>query len=116
MDYTICFRKEPGFCTLTYSLPTIFISPNDQNQPQDQTTPPGRYFNIVPEVSTSNPVSNDQAGAGPYDCPHDYLLLAGTRLCGSRLNAQLYPPMPNPSSNADVTGIKRFLIYFLVSY
>jgi hypothetical protein len=107
LDYTICFRKEPGFCTLTYSVPTLFTNINDPNQSQDPqtTTPPGRYFNVIPDGSSNNPVGNDQAGAGPYDCPFDYLLLAGTRLCGSRLNAQLYPPMPHPSTNAEVTGI-----------
>jgi hypothetical protein len=106
MDYSICFRKEPGFCTITFAIPTIFSSINEPNQPQDQqaVTAPGRYFNIISDSSSNSPVGNDQAGAGPYECPFDYLMLAGIRLCGSRLNGQLYPPMPNPSANAEVTG------------
>lgn len=106
LDYTICFRKEPGFCTVTYSVPTVIYNQNDPNLPQDAPvqTSPGRYFNVIPDTSTNNAVGNDQAGAGPYDCPFDYLFIAGRRLCGSRLNGQLYPPMPNPSVNGEVTG------------
>jgi hypothetical protein len=107
LDYTICFKKEPGFCTVTYSVPTVYVHINDPNQSQEgpMTISPGRYFNIIPDTSTNNAVGNDQAGAGPYDCPFDYLFLAGRRLCGSRFNGQLYPPMPNPSVNSEVTGI-----------
>lgn len=49
-------------------------------------------------------VGNDQAGAGHYDCPQDYLQLANIPLCGSRLNSQLIPPTPNPTTNAEVVG------------
>ena len=106
LDYTICFRKEPGFCTVTYSIPNVFIHVTDPNQQQEGPLQinPGRYFNIIPDSSTSNAVGDDQAGAGPYDCPWDYLFIAGRRLCGSRLNGQLYPQSPNPTVNAEVTG------------
>lgn len=49
-------------------------------------------------------VGNDQAGAGNYECPQDYLQLANVPLCGSRLNSQLNPPTPNPTTNAEVIG------------
>ena len=109
LDYTICFRKEPGFCTVTYSVASVYTS--DQNtgsqspeQDQAQAVSPGRYFNIIPDTSSTNSVGAGQAGAGPYECPSDYIMLAGIRFCGSRLNPQLYPATPNPTFNADVTG------------
>ncbi|CAG2114154.1 unnamed protein product [Medioppia subpectinata] len=68
LDYTICFKKEPGFCTVTYSVPTVYVHINDPNQSQEGplTIPPGRYFNIIPDTSTSNPVGNDQAQKKPH--------------------------------------------------
>ena len=113
MDYTICFRKEPGFCTVTYSVPFMLVHVNDPNQQQDGSpiqVNPGRYFNIIPDISTNSAVGNDQAGAGPYECPFDYLFVAGRRLCGSRLNGQLYPPIPNPTINSEVTGMSWSLL------
>lgn len=73
MDYTICFRKEVGFCTQTYQVNTT----------------------LVPmEITESPPVPNAQSpfdlrtygGAGVQRCPYDYLLLDGVRYCGARLN------------------------------
>lgn len=73
MDYTICFRKEVGFCTQTYQVNTT----------------------IVPmEITESPPLPNAQSpfdlrvygGAGVQRCPYDYLLLDGVRYCGARLN------------------------------
>ncbi|XP_054166089.1 uncharacterized protein LOC128963602 [Oppia nitens] len=113
LDYTICFKKEPGFCTVTYSVPTVYVHITDQNQPQEgpTTIPPGRYFNIVPDTATQNPVGSNEGGAGPYDCPFDYLFIAGRRLCGYRFNGQLYPPTPNPMTNSEVTDNSTGPIY-----
>lgn len=102
LDYTICFKKPPGYCSLTYSVPRQHLDQGIiQQNPQAQTnyqTNPGQYFNII------GMVGNDQAGAGHYDCPQDYLQLANIPLCGSRLNSQLNPPTPNPTTNAEVVG------------
>lgn len=105
LDYSICFKKPPGYCSIAYSIPRFqytdlgqsLIHQNNQ-QPQNYQANPGLYFNIIGSTD------KDQAGAGPYDCPSDYLQLASTPLCGSRLNSQLNPPTPNPTNNAEVVG------------
>lgn len=103
MDYSICFKKPSGYCSITYSVPRQFAG--DLGQSIQQTNPvsqnsyqinPGQYFNII------GMVGNDQAGAGHYECTQDYLQLASIPLCGSRLNSQLFPPTPNPTTNAEV--------------
>lgn len=105
LDYTICFKKPPGYCSITYTTPRqlypdfgqSIIHQTTQAQTNYQVNP-GQYFNII------GMVGNDQAGAGNYDCPQDYLQLANIPLCGSRLNSQLNPPTPNPTTNAEVIG------------
>lgn len=73
LDYTICFRKAPGFCGVTFSLPVPpTLLPND----------PARYFGI----RANETLRSEEAGAGQVKCPTDYLLIDGTRLCGNRLN------------------------------
>ena len=105
MDYTICFKKPPGYCSVTYTVPRQLFADVGQSiihqTTQAQTNyqiNPGQYFNII------GMVGNDQAGAGHYDCAQDYLQLANIPLCGSRLNSQLNPPSPNPTTNAEVVG------------
>lgn len=105
MDYTICFKKPPGYCSVTYTVPRQLLPDFGQSiihqTTQAQTNyqiNPGQYFNII------GMVGNDQAGAGHYDCPQDYLQLANIPLCGSRLNNQLIPPTPNPTTNSEVVG------------
>lgn len=105
MDYTICFKKPAGYCSVTYTVPRqlfadfgqSIIHQTNQQQTNYQVNP-GQYFNII------GMVGNDQAGAGHYDCAQDYLQLANIPLCGSRLNSQLNPPTPNPTTNAEVVG------------
>lgn len=113
LDYTICFRKQPGFCTITYSVPND-LNFNQQNQLPNQEVSgyqPGLYFNVVADPTGPNAVGTDQAGAGPYECNTDYLILANIRLCGFRLNPQLYPQIPNPSMHAEVFGmIHNYLV------
>lgn len=118
MDYTICFKKPAGYCSVTYTVPRqpfadigqSIIHQSTQTQTNYQVNP-GQYFNII------GMVGNDQAGAGPYECPQDYLQLANIPLCGSRLNSQLIPPTPNPTANADVVGkYKAFVFDSLVIF
>lgn len=98
MDYTICFRKEPGFCTLTYSVPTE-RDPDDDNDLTKPTRPGTaiRYFEIDPESKVV-----DGPGVGILKCPSDYLLLGGIRYCGGRLNSHIFSP--NPQGDTEVTG------------
>ena len=113
LDYAICFKKPPGYCSVTYTVPRqlfadvgqSIIHQTTQTQTNYQVNP-GQYFNII------GMVGNDQAGAGHYECPQDYLQLANIPLCGSRLNNQLFPPTPNPTTNAEVVGKyrERFLM------
>lgn len=105
LDYTICFKKPPGYCSVTYSIPRQLFADFGQsiihqtNQAQtNYQVNPGQYFNII------GMVGNDQAGAGHLECAQDYLQLANIPLCGSRLNSQISPPTPNPTTNAEVVG------------
>lgn len=70
LDYTICFRKEVGFCTQTYHVNTSH-SPFELPNIDDQGRP------------TFDPSS---AGAGAQRCLYDFVLLNSLRFCGSRLN------------------------------
>lgn len=116
MDYTICFKKPQGYCSVTYTVPRqpfadfgqSIIHQTTQTQTNYQVNP-GQYFNII------GMVGNDQAGAGHYECPQDYLQLANIPLCGSRLNSQLFPPTPNPTTNSEVVG-KYLTMLFLTLF
>ena len=92
MDYTICFRKEVGFCTQTYSVNTSLVpleitesSPSDTT-PINGLVPPGR------------------GAAGVRLCPYDYLLLDGVSYCGSRLMPMA---IGNPQDGLDMPVIDR---------
>lgn len=109
LDYTICFKKPPGYCSITYSVPRFQFTDAGQSiihqsnqSPMNYQTNPGQFFGIIGSVD------KDQAGAGPYDCGSDYLQLANIPLCGSRLNSQLNPQTPNPTNNAEVVGKWKF--------
>lgn len=60
-DYTICVRKESGFCTITYELAT-----------QGSTIKP---FSVGPSVKSGR-VASFQT-----QCKDDFLVVAGIRLC-----------------------------------
>ncbi|XP_053203835.1 uncharacterized protein LOC128388463 isoform X1 [Panonychus citri] len=97
LDYTICFRKEPGFCTMTYSVPSE-RDPDEEPETNKPSRPSSvfRYFEIQPESKTS-----EAPGAGIVKCPSDYLMIGGIRFCGGRLNANVFAN--NPSGDTDVT-------------
>lgn len=117
LDYAICFKKPPGYCSVTYTVPRqlfadigqSIIHQTTQTQTNYQVNP-GQYFNII------GMVGNDQGGAGHYDCPQDYLQLANIPLCGSRLNSQLIPPTPNPTTNAEVVGKYNFSLHVPINF
>ncbi|RWS23139.1 uncharacterized protein B4U80_09841 [Leptotrombidium deliense] len=85
MDYAICFRKEAGFCTQTYTVNTTYT--------------PFALINVAPNGSPL--FDTTTAGTGLLKCPFDYLLLSGIRLCGSHLN----PFAVNQSPNYDTPVI-----------
>lgn len=71
MDYTICFRKEIGFCTQTYQVNTSLVP-----------------MEISPHSPTGSQTFDIRySGAGALKCQYDYVVLDGIRYCGSRLNA-----------------------------
>ncbi|RWS24030.1 uncharacterized protein B4U80_09096, partial [Leptotrombidium deliense] len=67
MDYAMCFRKEGGFCTQTYT----------NNGSREE-------FQIInaPRGTADGPFPVTQANAGVQRCPNDYLVLGGIRYCG----------------------------------
>lgn len=79
LRYSICIRKEMGFCDITFTNtdPTVF------------------------GVDAMGPAVGE-AGAGMTECDNDFILLGDLRLCGDRLNPAL--PAPNPTVNAPVPG------------
>ncbi|CAG7717029.1 unnamed protein product [Allacma fusca] len=73
LNYAICIRREAGFCSVTYT-----------NAGPDGTYQPFQIVNANAEGALVIP--SGQAGVGYRDCPYDYILLNGFRLCGERLN------------------------------
>ncbi|KAJ9595502.1 hypothetical protein L9F63_013324, partial [Diploptera punctata] len=67
LNYAICIRKEPGYCTITYTNTGLFQITNVDGDGM-LVIPPG------------------QAGAEVFNCPDDYIVINGIRLCGERLN------------------------------
>ncbi|KAH7933611.1 hypothetical protein HPB49_014370 [Dermacentor silvarum] len=85
LDYTVCFRKEAGYCSITYSVPGMDVPFSIQNVGADNA-----------------PTTNEtEAGLGVTECTMDYLLLGGVRYCGTKLNPST--EIPNPVINAPVT-------------
>ncbi|KAK9874338.1 hypothetical protein WA026_002688 [Henosepilachna vigintioctopunctata] len=72
LNYAICIRREAGYCSITYTnvmngleYPFQFVNFAANGQP---TVMPG------------------QAGIETFDCPNDYIVINGVRLCGYKLN------------------------------
>ncbi|XP_064487622.1 uncharacterized protein LOC135399813 [Ornithodoros turicata] len=84
LDYTICFRKEAGFCSQTYSVPD---------------DAPFVLENV--DADNAPTVAETEAGVGVVECSMDYVLLGAVRFCGTRLNPDVGPN--NPDVNAPVT-------------
>ncbi|KAE8744956.1 hypothetical protein FOCC_FOCC008368 [Frankliniella occidentalis] len=87
LNYAICVRKEAGFCSITYST----VSSNGTAAPfqllnEDQIQSSMNEY--VHDLSTDGAptIPPGQAGAEVFNCPSDYIVLNGIRLCGERLN------------------------------
>lgn len=109
LDYTICFRKAMGHCSVTFSIPTL----DDINQVPVNLPgqPHGAYdASIYFQITGDSSIGQDSAGAGPYECPTDWLMLAGVRLCGNRMNPSL-SATANPTTSAEVVDNSTGPIY-----
>ncbi|KAL1482870.1 hypothetical protein MTO96_013377 [Rhipicephalus appendiculatus] len=97
LDYTVCFRKEAGYCSITYSVPGMNVPFSIQNVGADNA-----------------PTTNEtEAGLGVTECTMDYLLLGGVRYCGTKLNPSTEEP--NPVVNAPVTDTTSGTIHGKIS-
>lgn len=85
MDYVICIRKEPGFCSITYQL---FSE--------------GR--NVSPFAVGALPGSTSAVSAitGPVaaECLDDYVLFTGIRVCSGRVSGAGTPSRPIREPNS----------------
>ncbi|GIY44890.1 CUB domain-containing protein [Caerostris darwini] len=90
MDYVICIRKEPGFCSITYQL---FSE--------------GR--NVAPFAVGALPgAANAALGlTGPVaaECHDDYVLFTGIRVCSGRVSPTGAPNRPAREPNTTTTYI-----------
>ncbi|XP_068085726.1 uncharacterized protein [Anabrus simplex] len=73
LNYAICIRKEDGYCSITYT-----------NRPSNGTEPTFQLLNVDEDGEPIVPPG--QAGAEAFNCPDDYIIINGIRLCGERLN------------------------------
>ncbi|XP_069685946.1 uncharacterized protein [Periplaneta americana] len=73
LNYAICIRKEPGYCSITYT-----------NTGPDGMGYPFQLTNVDQDGQPLFPPG--QAGAEVFNCPDDYIVINGIRLCGERLN------------------------------
>lgn len=75
LNYAICIRKEKGYCAIEYT---------------NTETPGLATFDIVNKVNNNGEVIDTtpegEAGVGLSQCPNDYLVLGGVRVCGNVLN------------------------------
>ncbi|XP_044762650.1 uncharacterized protein LOC123319783 [Coccinella septempunctata] len=87
LNYAICIRREAGYCSITYSNVM-----NGLEYP----------FELVNYAANGQPtVMMGQAGIETFDCPNDYIIINGVRLCGTKLNDGM--TNPDLTVNAPVT-------------
>lgn len=65
MDYTICIKKEPGFCSISYELAADM-------------------HGYLPYAVGSTSSSSSTSTSSSNECRDDYLIIGGTRLCSGR--------------------------------
>ncbi|XP_048521994.1 uncharacterized protein LOC109540096 [Dendroctonus ponderosae] len=103
LNYAVCIRREAGYCSITYS---------SQNYPF-------QLVNSLPNGQITVPAG--QAGVDVLNCPDDFIIIDGTRLCGDRFNdgstvmnfsrnapvvdTSSGPIVINVRSNSNVTGL-----------
>lgn len=94
LDYTMCIRKESGFCSITYQLSRgeLGLQPFAVGQSSLFANGLGANENLTSgSLGSWHPVSTE--------CRDDYLLIGGVRLCSGSTNGQLaYQPSPIDAS------------------
>lgn len=60
---------------------------------------------LIANVIAFKDMSSGTAGAGPYKCPSDYLILNYIRMCGSKLNNDLYS-QNSPTNDIAIIGTR----------
>ncbi|CAG9770245.1 unnamed protein product [Ceutorhynchus assimilis] len=114
LNYAICIRREAGYCSITYT-----------NVRNSQTNP-FQLVNVLPNGQSTVP--SGQAGVDVLNCPDDYIIIDGTRLCGDRFNdgststnfslnaavtdTSTGPIVINIRTNSNVTGL-GFKLYYM---
>ncbi|XP_065340133.1 uncharacterized protein LOC135939592 [Cloeon dipterum] len=73
LNYVICFKKMSGACSITY-------------RNVNSTGQESRFQIVNVESNGQSIVPINQAGAGVFNCPDDYIVVSGVRLCGEKLN------------------------------
>ncbi|CAH1112018.1 unnamed protein product [Psylliodes chrysocephalus] len=71
LNYAICIRRTPGYCSITYTNVL-----NGVEYP----------FNLVNFINGMSTVPSNMAGSDIIDCPNDYIVIDSTRLCGYKFN------------------------------
>ncbi|KAG1699835.1 hypothetical protein GQR58_005417 [Nymphon striatum] len=96
LEYSICYRKELGFCSYT-------LVQNDVT---------------VNELSIQTVVTAGNAGAGITDCTTDFLIVKNQRLCGQRLNDDVVttPATPTTASKPVTESFSIFVFRLLEDF
>ncbi|XP_042875586.1 uncharacterized protein LOC122255519 isoform X2 [Penaeus japonicus] len=102
LNYATCIRKEAGFCSIVYTT-----TPTSATQSFELVN-----FVISPTGVATSVVPAGEAGTGLIQCPDDFVILAGTRLCGDRLNDG--SAVPTRTDNGPVTDTTNgpFIVRF----
>ncbi|XP_063218627.1 uncharacterized protein LOC134528890 [Bacillus rossius redtenbacheri] len=73
LNYVICIKKNPGYCSITYT-----------NVDRNGVEYPFKLLNV--DADGQSVIPRNQAGADVFNCPDDYIIISGIRLCGEKLN------------------------------
>ncbi|XP_045106540.1 uncharacterized protein LOC123501651 isoform X1 [Portunus trituberculatus] len=90
LNYAVCVARAAAFCSITYTA----------GDKMDNTTFQMVNFSLRNDLLTPT-VTPGEAGVGVVPCRGDYVVMAGTRLCGDRLNDGSVEPQP--TDNGPVT-------------
>ncbi|XP_066947495.1 uncharacterized protein [Macrobrachium rosenbergii] len=105
LNYAVCLRKEAGFCSIVYDN-TVNGVKQDFEIVNFRIGPTGLATSVVPV---------GEAGVGLIQCPDDYLIMAGTRLCGDRLNDGSTNPQPTNSAPVTDSTNGPFTVQFITN-
>ncbi|CAL1276939.1 unnamed protein product, partial [Larinioides sclopetarius] len=90
MDYVICIRKEPGFCSITYQLSS-----------EGRSVAPFAVGALPGATNTATTLTGPVAA----ECHDDYVLFTGIRVCSGRVSPTAAPNRPTREPNVTSTYI-----------